>query len=114
MSWIGSKFTSSLMSLLGESVPDRSPEARIKVIRQAMMDCLNGLSERHSVARVWARILYAPDAQSLWYLRGDLMTLLAEVRGESAAKAHIASITTLFEGLLPAAQKSRPSRLRGH
>jgi hypothetical protein len=112
MSWRKSKFASSLMSLFGESTPDLSPESRIKDIRQAMLDCLAGLGESHQFARVWARVLYAPDIQALWYLRAEMMTLLAGLLGEAAAHARLATITDMFSGLLPSAQKSRPNRLR--
>lgn len=112
MSWKKSKFASSLMSLFGEPVPDLSPESRIKEIRQAMLDSLVGLSESHQLTRVWARVLYAPDIQALWYLRTEMMILLASLLGESAAKTQLLTITDMFIGLLPSAQKSRPSRLR--
>jgi hypothetical protein len=39
------------------------------------------------------------------------MILLAGLLGESAAKAQLVTITDMFSGLLPAAQKSRPNRL---
>lgn len=100
------------MSLFGEPVPDPHPESRIKDIRQAMLDCLAGLNQSHQLARVWARVLYAPDIQALWYLRSDMMTLLAHLMGESVAHARLATITLMFSGLLPAAQMARPSRLR--
>lgn len=112
MSWKKSKFASSLMSLFGESAPDMSAESRIKDIRQAMLDALVGLAESHQQARVWARVLYAPDIQALWYLRSDVMTLLAGPLGESVAKTRLSTITPMFNGLLPAAQKSRPTHLR--
>ncbi|WP_157979279.1 hypothetical protein [Rhodoferax ferrireducens] len=112
MSWKKSKFASSLMSLFGEPVRDPHPESRIKDIRQAMLDSLSGLSESHQLARVWARVLYAPDIQALWYLRSDMMTLLAGLLGESVAHARLAVITLMFTGLLPAAQMARPRRLR--
>jgi hypothetical protein len=112
MSWKKSKFASSLMSLFGEPVRDSNPESRIKDIRQAMLDSLAGLSQSHQMARVWARVLYAPDIQALWYLRTDMMTLLARLLGESTAHARLASITLMFTGLLPAAQMARPSRFR--
>ena len=111
MSWKKSKFASSLMSLFGESAPDLKPERRIKDIRQAMLDCLAGLGESNELARVWARVLYAADIQALWYLRSEMMTLLASLLGESSAHAHLAHITGMFNGLLPAAQASRPNRL---
>lgn len=100
------------MSLFGESAPDLSPESRIKEIRQAMLDSLAGLGESHHLTRVWARVLYAPDIQALWYLRTEMMILLAGLLGESAAKTRLLTITDMFSGLLPSAQKSRPNRLR--
>ena len=110
MSWKRSRFASSLMSLWGEAAPVPSAESRIKLIRQAMLDSLDELGESSHLTRVQARVLYATDIQALWYLRGDLMNLLADLNGESAAKAHLVQITNMFNGLLPAAQKSRPSR----
>ena len=100
------------MSLFGEPVPDLSPESRIQEIRQAMLDSLAGLGEGHQLARVWARVLYAPDIHALWYVRAEVMTLLAGLLGESVAHSRLATITDMFIGLLPAAQKSRPNRLR--
>ncbi len=111
MSGAFSKFTTSLMGLLGESTSKPSAKARIGDIRQAMLDSLDGVAASHQLTKVSARILYAPDVQSLWYLRGDVMTLLAETLGESAASARLATISALFVGLLPSAQKSRPTRL---
>ena len=99
------------MSLFGETPHERGLESRIKHIRQAMLDSLCGLGESHQHARVWARVLYAPDLQALWYLRSDVMTLLSHLLGESVAHARLANITFLFNGLLPAAQKSRPTPL---
>ncbi len=111
MSWKKSKFATSLMSLFGETAPELGLENRIKHIRQAMLDSLSGLAESHQQARVWARVLYAPDIQALWYLRSDVMTLLSHLLGESVAHARLAPITFMFNGLLPSAQKSRPHRL---
>lgn len=75
-----------------------------------MLDSLTDLEENPQVLRVQARVLYATDVQALWYLRADLMNILADLNGELAAKARLVHITTMFNGLLPAAQKSRPSR----
>jgi hypothetical protein len=111
MSWKTSKFASSLMSLFSDSVADPSPEDRVKDIRQAMLDCMDGAGESSRSARVLAQVLYAPDIQALWYLRSDVLTLLASLQGESVAHARISPITEMFVGLLPAAQKSRPNRL---
>lgn len=99
------------MSLFGETAPDLKTESKVKGIRQAMLDCCAGLGESEDIARVWGRVLYAPDIQALWYLRSDVMTLLASRVGESVAREHVQAITEMFKGLLPSAQKSRPTRL---
>ena len=111
MSWKRSKFASSLLSLLGDPPPTKGAQVCLTDIRQAMLDCLSGVSPCPHQTKVWARVLYAPDIQALWYLRGDLMTLLAGPLGESAAKAQLQTISDMFDGLLPAAQKVRPNRL---
>jgi hypothetical protein len=103
--------TSSLMSLLGDSTPEVSAKSRIAAIRQTMLDHLADVAVSPQLAKLRARILYAPDIQALWYLRGDVMTLLAETLGEAAATERLTGISELFHGLLPAAQKSRPNRL---
>jgi hypothetical protein len=105
--------TSSLMGLLSEATPEVSAKSRVAAIRQAMLDQLADLPSSSQVSKMRARIPYAPDLQTLWYLRADMMTQLAATLGESVATQRMAVITKLFEGLLPAAQKSRPNSL-GH
>jgi hypothetical protein len=105
------KFTTSLMSLLGEAAPEQTAKARIEAIRQAMLDNLADVGPHRQLDKVHSRVRFAPDIQALWYLRGDIMTLLAESRGEAHATERLTHITTLFHGLLPAAQQSRPHRL---
>ena len=107
------KLTTSLMGLLSEPTPEVSAKGRIAVVRQAMLDQLADLAAGPQLTKMRTRILYAPDLQSLWYLRSDIMTLLAEALGESVATKRLAAISTQFDGLLPAAQMSRPNRL-GH
>lgn len=99
------------MSLLGESVPEPSVKSRIVDIRQAMLDNLADVGASHQLTKIGARIRYAPDIQSLWYLRSDVMTLLAKRVGESAATQRVATTTAMFSGLFPSARKSRPTRL---
>lgn len=57
------------------------------------------------------RIRYAIDVQALWYLRGDLMAVLAGRHGEAAAREKIDALAGMFEDLLPRGLKSRPSPL---
>jgi hypothetical protein len=115
MGWKFSKFTSSLIGLIGllpESTREASVETRTDRIRQAMLDCLSGLSLSRDLQRVRGRVLYASDPMVLWYLRGDLMTLLSGTRGEVYARTKLAHITALFQGLLPRAMvpRSAPAR----
>jgi len=101
------------MSLFGEVSPAKGPAVSLKEIRQAMLDCLTGLPEGDLLARVWIRVLYAPDLQALWYLRSDVMTLMSTRLGESLARERMTPVTSMFRGLLPAAQTSRSSHLLG-
>lgn len=95
------------MALFVDATPAVSAQERIQAVRQAMLSSLGHAPPSEEQSRVWGRVLYAQDIQTLWYLRSDVMTLLAQPLGESAARAHLGTITALFDGLLPAAQKAR-------
>lgn len=111
MSWKKSGFASSLLSLFGESASDDVHGRRMEAIRQAMLDCLVGVGQQEELARVAGRVLWTRDIQSLWYLRSDVMTVLCRYIGECAARERIQTVTDMFHGLLPAAQKARLIRL---
>lgn len=112
MGWKRSRFTSSLMSLFGESVPAASAENRVEEVRQAMLDCMStALKGQAQRPPLWGQVLYAADIQALWYLRSELMSLLSGLCGESEARETLAVVTEMFRGLLPAGQMSRPGRL---
>ena len=111
MSWKSSKFVTSFLSLFGEAPSAQSSAVRVQEIRQAMLDCFQGTPSCPDQAQIWRRVLYAPDIQSLWYLRSDILILLAHHLGENEAHARLDRVTALFAGLLPAAQKPRVSRL---
>lgn len=100
------------MSLFSDSGASQLPQNNIQDIRQAMLDCIRTASNGDESALVSAQVLYAADIQSLWYLRSDVMTLLASLQDEATAHARLAPISEMFDGLLPAAQKCRPNRLR--
>jgi len=57
------------------------------------------------------RIRYADQVESLWFMRGELMAVLASSRGEAAALALVSSVSDMFEDLLPQGLRSRPSPL---
>ena len=104
---------SSFFALLSGSTPSTATrharEDRLETIRAHMMD---NLGERiNDYPQLARRIRHAPQIQVLWYLRSDLMTMLAATHGEIEARAKLASLNHMFEGQLPLGLKSRPSPL---
>jgi len=95
---------------LGNSAtgPGSLPEYGIEEIRESMLALVDGETDKPHVIR---RIRYAVDVQGLWYLRGDLMSLLAGRYGEAVARSKISAINDMFENLLPQGLRSRPSPL---
>lgn len=85
-------------------------EESIEDIREMMLDAMGPDSAtRHP--QVTRRIRYAQDLQALWYLRGELMAILAALHGEAQAREIVLAISQEFEGLLPGGLSSRPSPL---
>ena len=114
MGWKKSKFASSLISFFHDSPPDTHIESCVQEIREKMLDSLRHLTSTHVLCIVVGRVRCAPHIQALWYLRSDVMTLLAGQYGESAAREELRAITDMFRGLLPAGLGSRPSPLGKH
>lgn len=103
MRWFKHSLRNSLYGLLGHAqLADSSLDSRMEDIRESMLD-LMGSSGPRDFPQVTRRIRYAGDVQSLWYLRGDLMAVLASLHGEAQARRHIQSVTDMFRGLLPKA-----------
>ncbi|KQT10783.1 hypothetical protein [Ramlibacter sp. Leaf400] len=113
MAWITPSLRNSLYGLLGHAQPSESLlDNRTEDIRESMLDLLgdNGARKHPNVIR---RIRYASDVHSLWYLRGDLMAVLADVHGEAIARRQVRKLTDMFRGVLPGALTSRRSALFG-
>jgi hypothetical protein len=117
MRWLRPRLRNSIRNsinailTLGHSVsgPASSlPEHGIEDIRESMLALVEDDSERPHVKR---RIRYAVDVQGLWYLRGDLMSVLAARHGEAVARTKLSAINDMFENLLPEGLRSRPSPL---
>lgn len=85
-------------------------ESSLDSIRQAMLDALGSLGAS-SYPVVQLRVSYANEIQDLWYLRGDLMAVLAAIEGEAIARTKLVQISEMFRGLLPRGMSSRPSPL---
>jgi hypothetical protein len=112
MRWTPSSLITGVQSLfngLSGTSDDRSQSA-LDDVRQAMLD---GLDESSAVGShsVRMRVTYARDLQDLWYLRGDLMAVLAAMDGEVAARQKLLYISNMFKGHLPRGLSSRPSPL---
>ena len=75
-----------------------------------MLACLQDL-DANEVHTLHLRLSYAKDVQTLWYLRSDLMGVLANRKGEATATDQLRDITQLFQGLVPKGLKSRSNRL---
>jgi len=75
-----------------------------------MLDCLvqYGVDAKSSVHM---RVSYASDIEDLWYLRGDVMAVIASNDGEVVAKKKLAQISDRFNGWLPKGLTSRTSPL---
>jgi hypothetical protein len=111
MRWLKPNLRSSITAIftLGHSSPPASvPGYGIEDIRDSMLALVEDDSDKPHVKR---RIRYAVDVQALWYLRGDLMSVIAGRHGEAAARAKLSSINEMFENLLPQGLRSRPSPL---
>lgn len=112
--WSKSDFKNSISGLLKRpATPSESIlENGLEDIRDAMLLVI-GDDGAKRYPQATRRIRYATDIKDLWYLRGDLMAVLAGLHGEVAARQMIASINAQFQGLLPGGLTSRPSPLSG-
>ncbi len=114
MRWFKPNMKSSFYALLARIHPPEPEstvlEYSVENIREAMLE-LVGDAPDGSYRHIARRIRYAVDVHSLWYLRGDLMALLAGRHGEAVAREKIELLTEMFEEFLPQGLKSRPSPL---
>jgi hypothetical protein len=106
-----SRFTTSLIGLIGEPASNIDFESRIEGIRKAMLDSMSKLlAEKATQSTIWDKVLYAPSIQTLWYLRIDLMALLSAHCGETVAAETLSTITEKFRGVLPPNQMAKSNR----
>jgi hypothetical protein len=84
--------------------------ATMDEIREAMLGLISeDAGER--AAGLTRRIRYATDLQALWFMRGEVMQLLARDQGEMLAREKVDELSSLFADLLPSGLRSRPSPL---
>jgi hypothetical protein len=114
MRWINSNLKDSVLALLGGR--ELSPavlEYRTEDIRLFILMEL-GEFAKENYPRLVRSVRYAQDAQGLWYTRGEVMAVLADMHGETIAREKIERISDKFRGLLPRGLSSRPSTLTAH
>jgi hypothetical protein len=96
-----SRFASSFAGLLSESTV-LDLDGRVEDVRNAMLEALSHYVDTDAaVPKIWARIVRATDIQALWYLRSDLLGVLADICGEPVARESLSHITELFRGAVP-------------
>lgn len=112
MRWNSSKLITGMQSLINSLSFQGSVrnQPSIDAIRQAMLEALGTLGAS-SYPVVQLRVSYANEIQDLWYLRGDVMAVLAALEGEAIARYKLSHISDMFKGLLPPSMSSRPSPL---
>lgn len=117
MRWFKPNLRSSIHAIFSSGHPSEpaesaqpAPQVGIEEIRDSMLALITDIGDNR-FPQVTRRIRYAVDVQSLWYLRGDLMAVLAGRHGEAVAREMIAALTAMFEHLLPRGLKSRHSPL---
>ena len=114
MHWFKSTLKSSLHAIFGSgqapASEDGEAQASLEDIRSAMLALISETGEDR-FPHVTRRIRYAADIQALWFLRGDLMAVLANHHGEAVAREKIESVSDIFDDMLPRGLRSRPSPL---
>jgi hypothetical protein len=115
MRWLKPNLRSSLWALFGAApaepvVSTIIERVTVEDIRAQMQQLAESVAGERS-EQVMRRIRYASDVEALWFIRSELMALLAGSRGEAAALEAIDAISDMFENLLPEGLRSRPSPL---
>ena len=113
MRWFKTKdLRSSIYAMftVSTSTPRIDDAATMDQVREAML-ALAADDPGERSAGLARRIRYATDLQALWFMRGELMQLLARNHGEAAAREKLDELSSLFTNQLPSALRSRPSPL---
>ena len=111
MRWLNGHLKSSLLALLGSAaILPTFREDRVENIRQLMLDELGEFGNNH-FPNIVRRVRYAIDAQALWFVRSEVMTVLGAMYGETIALEKISRISQKFKGLVPKGLTSRTGSL---
>jgi hypothetical protein len=117
MRWIKPNLRSSIWALFGATpLPQASDSTLVTTfsledIRRKMLELAGHGDGSAKAEQVIRHIRYATDAEGLYFIRSELMALLASIHGEAVALDAIDAVSEMFEDLLPAGLRSRPSPL---
>jgi hypothetical protein len=113
MGWKFSQFTSGVLNAFKEIDVLGTHQSSVDDIRQEMFaHMVSIIGEQANKTTLWRSIDAARDAQTLWYLRSDLMAFLSVQKGEPFAKEQLRAITKNFKGQVPNAQFESAMRAR--
>jgi hypothetical protein len=91
-------------------LPDESESEALERFRAAMLALIEGnISDQ--AARLSLRIRCAASLQSLWFMRSEMMALLAAEYGELEARHRLEQVSESVRDALPSGLRSRPSPL---
>src|SRR5687768_16217996 len=117
MAWFKTTLISSIQALFSTSTAKAPPpgdqEDALEEIRRRMCAMAEFGAGPRDMGLV-RRIRYASDIQTLWFIRSELMAVMARTHGEAIARERLARLGDMFAGLLPQGLRSRPSPLVGH
>lgn len=105
---------SSFAALLSDQDTIIDANDRVESIQNAMLEALFDIDQTISSQVVWSAVVRAEEIQTLWYLRSDLLRLLADFWGEPVARDKLGEITKLFQGVVSDHQIHGPKRNRLH
>lgn len=112
MRWAKTSLRNSFFGWMANQ-PAAEPSARLEDIRKAMLQLLEQSTDGKNSA-VERKVLFAHDLDELWYVRPDLMTAIAESRGEAAALICLTEVTRMFDtgtgGKLRRTNRARPGK----
>jgi len=118
MNWKLSTIASTLAGLLRDTGSQNNASSTTTTdllddVREEMMDAIAPYVAHLAVRPpVWAKLLYAADFESLWYQRSEVMRIVSENEGETAATHKLIAITKLFYKRIPAALYQSATRRR--
>jgi hypothetical protein len=110
-----SKLREGISSVWPTSSPQRlgdqeAEAAALEKFRAAMLGLLDG-DAGDRAAMLNLRIRCAATLQSLWFMRSEMMAILATKHGEVEARHRLDMISELVRDSLPSGLRSRPSPL---